>query len=206
MFETAFTLLGSAVTWLEVWAFSLAVVGIACNIGLIHWGWPLAALSALLYFGLFMQAKLYADGVLQLFFAATSLWGWWQWLYGKRDTAPLAVTRASVRTMQLCVLAWLMGWGVLGWLLARFSDTDVPYFDAFPTVGSLIAQLLLARKVLQNWLLWIVVNLVAIALFSYKELYLTALLYLILTCIAIAGLARWTQQLKPLLPPQPPLA
>jgi nicotinamide mononucleotide transporter len=196
MLEAAFTLLGSTVTWLEVWAFVLAVIGIACNIRVIHWGWPLAAISSLLYLWLFANAKLYAEAALQIFFAVTSLWGWWQWLYGKRDSAPLQVESASPRIMQAALAAWLVLWGAIGFVLSSFTDSQVPYFDAFPTAGSLVASVLLARKLIQNWLLWILVNTVSIALFAYKDLTLTAVLYAILIVIAVAGYTQWRKLLE----------
>jgi nicotinamide mononucleotide transporter len=196
MLEAVFVFLGTAVTWIEVWAFMLAVIGIACNIRVIHWGWPLAAVSALLYFWLFAQSKLYAEANLQIFFAVVSLWGWWQWLFGKRNRAPLQVVNADARTMRFALLAWLAAWITIGLALAQFTDSDVPYFDAFPTAGSLVASVLLARKMLQNWLLWIAVNVVSIALFAYKNLYLTALLYAILIAIAVMGYAQWRKLLE----------
>jgi nicotinamide mononucleotide transporter len=196
MLENAFTWLGTPVTWLEVWAFLLAVVGIACNIRVIHWGWPLAAASALLYFWLFAQSKLYAEANLQIFFAVTSVWGWWQWLYGKRDDVALTVVRANARVLVWSVLAWLVGWLMIGTLLARLTDSDVPYFDAFATAGSLVATVLLARKMLENWAAWIVVNVFSMGLFAYKNLYLTVVLYAILIGIAVAGHLQWRVYVK----------
>jgi nicotinamide mononucleotide transporter len=196
MLEAAFTLLGSTVTWLEVWAFVLAVIGIACNIRVIHWGWPLAAISSLLYLWLFADAKLYAEAALQVFFAVTSLWGWGQWLYGKRDSAPLQVASAPPHTMHIALASWLVLWGAIGFVLSSFTDSQVPYFDAFPTAGSLVASVLLARKLIQNWLLWILVNTVSIALFAYKDLTLTAVLYAILIVIAVAGYTQWRKLLE----------
>jgi nicotinamide mononucleotide transporter len=196
MLSTAFTLLGTAVTWLELVAFVLALAGIACNIRVIHWGWPLAAVSSLLYFWLFESSKLYAEAWLQVFFAVTSLWGWWQWIYGKRNDAPLLVTTADARTLGIAIAAWLMLWLALGALLARFTDSDVPYLDAFPTAGSLVATVLLARKVLQNWGVWVVVNVASIALFAYKNLMLTVVLYTVLIVIAIAGHLQWRRYLR----------
>jgi nicotinamide mononucleotide transporter len=196
MLQSAFTVLNTPVTWLELWAFILAVVGIACNIRLIHWGWPLAAVSSVLYGWLFWHGKLYAEAGLQVFFIATSLWGWWQWLYGRRDQAPLAITRVTPRMLGWCVVAWGAGTAVLGLALRNLSDSPVPFADAFPTMGSLIAQMLLARKVLQNWLLWIAVNFFSIGLFIYKEWLLTAVLYGILIAIAVAGYTQWKTMLK----------
>jgi nicotinamide mononucleotide transporter len=95
------------------------------------------------------------------------------------------------RVTRRLALALVACWAVLGALLARFTDTDVPWFDAAPTTGSVFAQVLLARKFVQAWALWIGVNLIAVALFASKSLWLTALLYLIFVVLSVAGWRRW---------------
>ena len=81
-FTAAFTLWGSPVTWLEIVAFGLALAMVGCNIREIHWGWPLAMASSLLYFALFWRSRLYGEAALQVFFAGVAGWGWYQWLRG----------------------------------------------------------------------------------------------------------------------------
>jgi nicotinamide mononucleotide transporter len=196
MLEAALTLLGTPVTWLELIAFVLALGCIVCNALQIHWGWPLAIASSLLYAWLFRASKLYGDAALQLFFVATAGWGWWQWLFGRRAAAPLSVVALQARQWLALVVAWLAAWAALGWFLARYTDTDVPWFDAFPTAGSLIGQLLLARKFIDNWPVWIVVNLVFIALYVYKNLWLTALLYALFIGLAVWGWMSWQAALQ----------
>jgi len=198
MFEPVFVLLGAPVTWLEIWAFVLALACVACNVFEIHWGWPLALVSSALYAWLFYASKLYGEGGLQLFFAGTSIWGWWQWLFGKRRDAAgatdaLTVARLRMRQRAATILCWLIAWPVAGLLLSRITDTDVPYLDAFPTVGSVIGQILLGRKFIDNWPVWAIVNLASVGLFAYKGLWLTALLYVIFALLAVAGWLRWTR-------------
>ncbi|HPT57391.1 MAG TPA: nicotinamide mononucleotide transporter family protein, partial [Casimicrobium sp.] len=95
MLATAFTLLGAAVTWLEVIAFVLALANITCNVFEIHWGWPLTIVASILYAWLFYASKLYGDASVNVFFAVTAVWGWWQWLRGHRgdSAAPLTIAR-----------------------------------------------------------------------------------------------------------------
>lgn len=198
MLEPAVVLLGATVTWLEVWAFVLALACVICNVFEIHWGWPLAIVSSLLYAWLFYVSKLYGEGGLQLFFAATSAWGWWQWLFGKRVAragapARLVVTRLDRRPRFLTVLAWAFAWPVTGLLLARATDTDVPFLDAFPTVGSVIGQVLLGRKFIENWPVWVIVNVASVGVFLYKGLVLTALLYVVFAALAVVGWRRWSR-------------
>jgi nicotinamide mononucleotide transporter len=89
-----------------------------------------------------------------------------------------------------------LGYPVLGWFLQHYTNTDVPYFDAFPTIVSILAQWLLARKVIQNWHLWILADIVYIGLYLVKHLYLTAFLYAVFIPLCIMGLIRWKQSLS----------
>ena len=84
LFAEAFTLWGSATTWLEIAAVVIALAMVGCNIREIHWGWPLAIVSSLMYFALFWRSKLYGDAALQIFFVVVAFWGWFQWLRGRR--------------------------------------------------------------------------------------------------------------------------
>jgi nicotinamide mononucleotide transporter len=196
MFETAFTLFGAGVTWLEVIAFALALCCVVFNVLEIHWAWPLAIAASVLYGWLFFASRLYGDVAVQSFFVVSSLWGWYQWLFGRRagaggDQSPLRIARLGRRRVVAVGLLWLAAWPALGLLLARFTDTDVPYFNALPTVGSFIGQILLALKFVETWPVWLVVNAVSVVLYASKSLWLTALLYVIFAALAVAGWRRW---------------
>ena len=196
MLEPALHFAGSSVSWLELWAFALALGGVVLTARVSPWGWPPTIVASALYGWLFFEHRLYGDAALQLFFIAVSAWGWRAWL----RTTPADASRvgSGVRSLdgrvtRRLALALVACWAVLGALLARFTDTDVPWFDAAPTAGSVFAQVLLARKFVQAWALWIGVNLVAVALFAGKSLWLTALLYLIFVALSVAGWRRWRQ-------------
>jgi len=198
MLQTAFTVWGVATTWLEIVAFVLALACIVCNLFEVHWGWPLTIASSFLYFYLFYANKLYGDAWLQIFFACIAVWGWWQWVYGRRFirtdrsvSEKLKVSCLPPLYRWAVALLWLPAWLLLGLILARTTDTDVAWFDAFPTAGSLIGQVLLGRKYLENWLVWLLVNLVSTVLFAYKNLWLTAVLYLIFALLSLVGYRRW---------------
>ena len=105
MLVTAFTLLGTAVTWLEVIAFVLALANIACNVFEIHWGWPLTIVASALYVWLFYASKLYGEASANVFFAIAAVWGWWQWLRGHRaeSNAPLKIARLDRNGLALTV-------------------------------------------------------------------------------------------------------
>lgn len=191
----AFTLWGSAVTWLEIAAFVLALAMVVCNLRVHVAGWPLAIASSLLYALLFADSKLYGEAALQLVFIALALWGWWQWLRGTTASgSALQVRQMTQRGRAWALAATLAAWPALAWLLMRTTDSDVPWFDALPTVGSITGQLLLARKWVENWPVWLVVNLVSVALFAYKGLTLTAVLYALFAALSVLGWQAWRQR------------
>jgi nicotinamide mononucleotide transporter len=188
----AFALWGSPVTWLEIVAVGLGVAMVLCNLRVNPAGWPLAMASSLLYALLFADNKLYGEASLQLFFIAIAGWGWWQWLRGTDAGGhALAVGRMSPRQRALAAAATLAAWPLLGLLLARGTDSDVPYLDALPTVASVTGQLLLARKRIENWAVWFAVNVFSVGLFAYKALWLTALLYAVFALLSVAGWRAW---------------
>jgi nicotinamide mononucleotide transporter len=188
----AFTLWGSPTTWLEVAAFVLAVWMVFCNMRVDPLGWPLAIVSSLLYALLFAHSKLYGEASLQLFFVAVSGWGWWQWLRGRgSDGTALKVHRTTLRQAMVMAALTLAAWPALAAALARFTDSDVPWLDALPTVGSIAGQFLLGRKLIENWPVWLAVNLVSLALFGVKGLWLTVALYAVFALLSVAGWRAW---------------
>jgi nicotinamide mononucleotide transporter len=193
----AFALWGSPVTWAEIVAFVLALWMVACNFRVDPLAWPLAIASSLLYALLFARYKLYGEGSLQLFFASVSVWGWWQWLRGRGDDgAPLRVHTLPWRGRVQAGLVTLALWPLLALALGRFTDSDVPWLDALPTVGSLTGQVLLGRKLIENWAVWAAVNTVSVGLFAYKGLWLTVLLYLLFAVLSVVGWRKWRALLR----------
>ena len=196
LFASAFVLWGAPVTWLEILAFGLAIAMVVCNIRVNVLGWPLAIASSLLYFLLFWKSRLYGDAALQIFFVVVAGWGWWQWLRGT-DAAgqALRVRELGARGRWIALAALAIAWPVTGLFLRRFTDTDVPWWDAFPTAASVLGQWLLGRKYVENWPVWIVVNIVGVALFAYKGLWLTAVLYALFVAMSFAGWQAWRRLL-----------
>lgn len=196
LFAAAFQLWGSPVTWLELTAVALALAMVFCNIREIHWAWPLAIASSLLYFALFWRSKLYGDAGLQIFFAVIALWGWFQWLRGRRDDgSALRPARLQARGLAATIVTCALLWPLTGWFLATYTDTDVPWWDGFPTAVSVVGQFLLGRKYIENWAVWIVVNVVSVGLFAYKGLWPTAALYLVFIALSVVGWRAWRARL-----------
>ncbi len=192
LFASAFTLWGSPVTWLEIVACVLAFAMVVCNMRVNPLGWPLAIVSSLLYFALFWNSRLYGDASLQILFVVVAAWGWWQWLRGTApDGSALRVRALSQQGRLIAVAAVLVGWPLIGWFLLRHTDTDVPWWDAFPTAASIVGQWLLGRKYIENWPTWVIVNVVSVALFAYKGLWLTVALYVVFVAMSFAGWRAW---------------
>ncbi len=190
----AFSVWSSPVTWLEIVAFWLGVAMVLANMRVDPIGWPLAIASSLLYALLFADSKLYGEASLQIFFVAVALWGWWQWLRGRAaDGQALRVGSMSARSRGLAAAATLAAWPLLALGLKHATDSTVPWLDALPTVGSVTATVLLGRKRVENWPLWVAVNVFSIGLFAYKGLWLTVLLYAVFAVLAVAGWREWTR-------------
>ena len=191
----AFTLLGSPVTWLEIGAFGLSLWMVVCNMRVNILAWPLAIVASLAYGLLFAHSKLYGEAGLQVFFVLIAAWGWWQWRYGRQaGGATLAVRYLDARARWRLAVATLAAWPLLGLLLQRVTDTDVPYWDALPTAGSVAGQWLLGRQYVENWPVWVAVNVVSVSLFAYKGLWLTVVLYGIFALLSVVGWRVWRQQ------------
>ena len=196
LMASAFTALGSPITWAEIFGFALSLWMVVCNMRVSTLAWPLAIVASLLYFLLFWNGKLYGEAGLQLLFAALALWGWWQWLHGTRaDGRALQVRRLRPQGRLIAALLTLLAWPLLGLFLAHQTDSPVPYFDAFPTVASLTGQWLLGRKYQENWAVWIIVNIVSVALFAFKGYWLTVVLYAVFIPLSVMGWRAWAKQL-----------
>lgn len=192
LLTAAFTLWGSPITWLEIVAFVVAIVMVVCNIRVNPLAWPLAIVASLMYFVLFWNSKLYGDASLQIFFVFVAGWGWWQWLRGTQaDGRKLEVRTLAARGRWRLLAALALAWPALALFLDHVTDTDVPWWDAFPTAASLVGQWLLGRKYVENWPTWVVVNVVSVGLFAYKGLWLTVLLYLLFVAMSFAGWRAW---------------
>jgi nicotinamide mononucleotide transporter len=165
---------------------------VVCNIRVDPLGWPLAIVSSLLYFLLFWNSRLYGDASLQLFFVVIAAWGWWQWLRGTDASGQALTVRHLGAKGRIGVLvAIAIAWPATALFLRRFTDTDVPWWDAFPTAASVVGQWLLGRKYVENWPVWIAVDVVGAALFAYKGLWLTTVLYAIFVAMAAVGWRSW---------------
>ena len=185
-------LAGVATSPLELVSFVLSVATVWLNIRQSHWGWLFAIISSATYGLVFFGSRLYGDMGLQLVFIAVSFYGWYQWLHGDDSHERLPVSTLDARGRWLAAAAWLAGFALLAWFLKSYTDTDVPNSDGFLTAGSLVGQLLLSRKKVENWHVWIIVDVLYVALYLHKHLVLTAVLYAVFVGMAVIGLRAWS--------------
>jgi nicotinamide mononucleotide transporter len=140
----------------------------------------------------FYQSKFYADMGLNGYYVLISIYGWILWKRGNdKDGSGLPVSRIKIKNAWILLLVTAAAFVGIGLVLVRFTDSPVPYWDAFTTAVSFTATWMLARKILENWILWIVVDLVSMGLYLYRGLYPTLLLFGIYTTMAVIGYFKW---------------
>jgi nicotinamide mononucleotide transporter len=177
---------------IEIVAVVMTLVGIVLTIKEKISCWPVAIVGILAYLVVFIRARLYADSALQPIYVVQNLYGWWYWARGGergQGQAPIVVLDWRSRFI------WIAGTAItsliVGAGLARWTNAAAPYADATLSTTSLVANWLLARKVLENWWLWIAVNVGYVILFWKKHLLLSAGLYAVLLALAVGGLIEW---------------
>jgi nicotinamide mononucleotide transporter len=180
-----------AVSWLEWLAFLTGVVSVYLSTRENVWSWPAGIVNVSLYFLLFRRAGLYSDMGLQLVYLALSIYGWYEWLFGGANRTELRVSRATPRLWISALVVGVLFWFALSWFTSRLQGVALPRLDAALTTISLVAQWWMTRKVLENWVLWIVADLVYVPMFLYKHLCLTAGLYAVFFVLAIMGYVQW---------------
>ena len=152
----------------------LGVIGVALMVRENVWGWPVGLVQVAISAWVFLEAKLYSDVLLQGFFFAIQAYGWWHWRRGGGGDERLLVTRLPVRAVAAWVMAGAVTTALWGEAMRRGTDAALPHWDAFILVFSVISQWLQARKRLENWAGWMVVNAVAIGVYSVSYTHLRA--------------------------------
>lgn len=156
----------------------------------------MAIVNVALYTVVFFQGRLYGQMGLQPIYLVLSVYGWYQWLHGGEQRTALRVARASPRLLGGLLILNILGWLALAAFL-RQTDAALPRLDALLTTTSLIAQWMMTRKILENWILWIAVDVVYVPMFFSQRLYATAMLYSAFLVLAIMGLVEWRRSVVP---------
>lgn len=175
------TLLGLLYLWLEYKA----------NI----WVWIVGAIMPMVHGVLYLQSGIYADAVMQLYYVAAGIYGLIVWLRGvKREARRVDIQHTPKKWIFPLVSIYVLLHVLLYFVLTEFTDSRVPFFDSMSTALSVVAMWMLSRKLVEQWLVWLVVDMISVGLYLYKGIPITAMLYTIYCALAIAGYMRWQKQ------------
>lgn len=156
------------------------------------WAWPFGVISVSMLAYIFFGSRLYSDFILHLIFLVLNVYGWWYWKSSsQKSNSKKNIVSAGTYDIYLGIAIVILGTGAWGYFMATNTNADYAYLDAFTTSGSLVAQFALAKKILQNWQLWIIVDIVAIGVYSMKELYVVAFLFSIYLILCVYGYIQW---------------
>jgi len=176
--------------------FVLGVVGVWLMIRRSLWAFPVGLVAVTVQGVLFYRSRYYADATLQILFFVALAYGWWHWVRDKGAAPELPITRLTRRGLAATVL--LAGAGTVAWalVLRKYTDAIMPFRDAFIAAYSVAAQVLQARKQIENWPLWVAVNAAAVCSYWLGGLYYTTFLYALYLVMAFGGWQAWHRAWK----------
>ncbi len=183
-------------TWIETIAVVFGLICVWLTIRQNILCWPAGLVQVVLFIVIFYRVKLYSDVILHVIYVVMQLYGWYHWSRGSNHQQSLPVSTLTSDGRWSWPFVAVVGTFVWGYLMATFTDAAVPYADSFVAVTSLIAQWLLARKKLESWYFWMVVDVVAIGIYFHKDLMLTAGLYAVFLVLAVIGLFAWLKSFR----------
>ena len=160
------------------------------------WCWPTGLVNVGLFILVFYEARLYADMGLQGVYVVLLIYGWYEWLRGGKNHSPLRVARTPAAALAGGAAAGAVFLFVLGYLLKGHTNADLPFLDSTLTSFSLVAQFYQTRKWIENWIVWIAVDIVYVGMYIYKELYLTSGLYAVFLVLAVLGYVEWRKSMQ----------
>ncbi|HET6992168.1 MAG TPA: nicotinamide riboside transporter PnuC [Bacteroidia bacterium] len=161
------------------------------------WCWIFGIVSAALYIKINYDAKIYLESWLSLYYVVIGIYGWYVWIIGKTKKDSGAVLhRIKTFHLILSIATGIAGTIILGMLSDRFTDSPIPYFDGALASFSLVATFLTTRKILENWIFWIIIDAAYVIIYIMRSLPSTSILFLIYTFIAVFGFIKWRKNLK----------
>lgn len=186
--------------WLEVAGTIVGLVYLFLEYKANVWLWPVGVLMSLIYVVVFFHGKFYADAGVYLYYIGANVFGLVTWLRGSdldggpREEMPIIHTPKN--RIPWLAFGFVLVYAILAWILVRFTDSPVPYGDAFTTSLSIVAMYMLSQKYLEQWLLWVVINVVSTGLYIWKGLYPTAVLFMVYVVVAVLGYFKWRKEMK----------
>lgn len=160
--------------------------------------WAASIVMPAIYIFVYYDAGLYADFGINIYYLGAAVYGWAVWKYGgdTKQQKELPITHMPIRSYMKAATAFVIALGAIAWLLINHTDSNVPWCDAFTTALSIIGMWMLARKYVEQWWVWMAVDVVCVGLYIYKELYFTAVLYALYAVVAIFGWMNWRKIMK----------
>lgn len=156
------------------------------------WLWPVSIAMSAFYIAIFYNAKIYADMGLSIYYLVVSVYGWVLWMSKRnKESKIIPITNIKIRQLVNMLVLFIVAYGGIYYALVNFTDSTIPLCDSFTTALSIVGMLMLARKYVEHWIVWVVVDVVSTALYVYKGLYPTAVLYGIYTVVAVFGYFNW---------------
>lgn len=187
-----------AVNRIEILGAILGILYIFFSIRQSIFTWPTGLVTSALYIVVFFQSKFYADMGLQVYYVAISIYGWYYWAKGntqkKSENLPVKQVR-KLLWIKLAAVTVLIYFAIL-FILLKYTDSPVPFMDSFTTALSIVATWMLARKYIEQWLIWVLVDLVSAGLYIYKNLWPTVILFIVYTIMAFLGYIEWKKDLN----------
>lgn len=183
-------------TWLEAIAVLLGVASVYYSMKENILVYPTGIISTLIYVWICLQVGLYADMGINAYYFAMSIYGWYLWSRPTQEGKTLPVTWLNTWGVVESLLLFLGSYALLAFILLRFTDSDVPYIDSFTTASAFVGMYLMAKKKVENWIAWIITDLVSVPLYFYKGLILTSFQFLLFTVLAVLGLLAWIKSAR----------
>ncbi len=182
--------------WLDITTTVLGLAYILLEYRASLWMWAVGFLMQSLGIVLYYQKGLYADCAMEFYYLAMTVYGWWRWVHGGTARQELPVSRFPKRLVAPWLLTVAAVWAVIYWLLVTFTNSNVPLADSFTTALSIVGIWALAHKYLEQWFIWITVDVVTSALYFYKDIPFKASLYALYVIIAIFGFLKWRKMIN----------
>jgi len=186
----------AAMTWLEGVAVFFGIASVFYSMKEHIWVYPTGIVSTLIYVWICLQYKLYADMGINAYYFSMSIFGWYVWTHPKEGQKVLPVTWLKPSGWAISIGIFLASYLTLYLVLSRFTDSDVPYWDSFTTASAFVGMWLMAKKKVENWIAWIITDLVSVPLYFHKGLILTSFQFLFFTILATLGLIAWIKSAK----------
>lgn len=181
---------------LELAAVVLAIAYLVLAIRQNIWCWVCAAISTGIYIFLFVDARLYMESVLNGFYFAMAIYGWFSWRRGSGDEHALPVVCWPLARHVTALAIVVAGSSITGWALSTWTDAVYPYIDSMTTFAAIWATFLVARKVLENWWYWLVIDIASLFIYWDRELQLTSILFLVYVCMIPVGYVSWRRSMN----------